>query len=190
MIKGKSYCGKCGGKMGGVDQSGVQVCSGCNAIDYNNPAPVSVCIVPKLESILENEEPKVLVIRRSIEPSKGKWALPGGFVNAQENFEVAAARELGEEIGAIFFDHQDVKLGASFITPSNQTLVFCLLPALEQEDLLKMQKSSEIEAIDFFEPSKIDAFPSHKEYSIKLWEQAKAYGLEQIKPKMKKQLKI
>lgn len=42
---------------------------------------------------------KLLLIQRNIEPFKGKWALPGGFVRIDENLEEAALRELEEEAG-------------------------------------------------------------------------------------------
>jgi len=58
---------------------------------------------------------KVLLIERALEPFKGKWALPGGFVRVDETLDNAARRELIEETGL-----QDVFLEQlyTFGTPS------------------------------------------------------------------------
>ena len=42
---------------------------------------------------------QVLLIERGIDPFKGRYALPGGFVRAEETLEQAAFRELLEETG-------------------------------------------------------------------------------------------
>lgn len=42
---------------------------------------------------------KLLLVKRGHDPYKGKWAIPGGFINIDEELEDAVARELQEETG-------------------------------------------------------------------------------------------
>lgn len=63
--------------------------------DYPRPS-VTVDLV--IFTIVEDDL-KVLLIRRGLEPFKGRWALPGGFVEIDESLDQAAARELKEEVG-------------------------------------------------------------------------------------------
>ena len=48
---------------------------------------------------LDEEDLKVLLIQRDLEPFAGRWALPGGFVHIDETLDQAARRELQEETG-------------------------------------------------------------------------------------------
>lgn len=48
---------------------------------------------------IKDNELKVLLIKRNLNPFKGSWALPGGFVREKENLDQAAKRELEEETG-------------------------------------------------------------------------------------------
>src|SRR5262245_58172403 len=63
--------------------------------EYARPALAVDCVVFGMDV----EELRVLLIQRGIEPFRGRWALPGGFVRTGETLEEAARRELAEETG-------------------------------------------------------------------------------------------
>jgi 8-oxo-dGTP diphosphatase len=60
---------------------------------YPRPSVTVDIIVTKKE----NESEYILLIERKNEPFKNQWALPGGFIDINEEIEVAAYRELKEE---------------------------------------------------------------------------------------------
>ena len=64
--------------------------------EYPRPALTVDCIIFGLDA---SNDLKVLLIERGYEPFKGSWALPGGFVDMEEDLEAAALRELEEETG-------------------------------------------------------------------------------------------
>ncbi len=66
-------------------------CEGCGFIHYLNPRVVTAIIVER--------EGKVLLQRRAVEPSHGKWTFPGGFLEVGETAEAGALRETNEEVG-------------------------------------------------------------------------------------------
>ena len=62
---------------------------------YPHPAVTADCVIFGFDGV----SIKVLLIQRAIDPYKGKWALPGGFMNIDESAEECARRELEEETG-------------------------------------------------------------------------------------------
>lgn len=63
--------------------------------EYPRPALTVDCVVFGFDGA----ELQVVLIRRALEPFFDKWALPGGFVDMDEDLEPAARRELEEETG-------------------------------------------------------------------------------------------
>jgi 8-oxo-dGTP diphosphatase len=62
---------------------------------YPRPAVTADCIIFGFDA----GELKVLLIERGIEPFKGRWAIPGGFLRLEESADDCAKRELFEETG-------------------------------------------------------------------------------------------
>ena len=62
---------------------------------YPHPAVTADCVIFGFDGV----SIKVLLIQRGIEPYKGQWAFPGGFLKMNETVEECAKRELEEETG-------------------------------------------------------------------------------------------
>ncbi|MEM1391176.1 MAG: NUDIX domain-containing protein [Pseudomonadota bacterium] len=69
-----------------------RVCQTCDFIDYQNPKIVAGSVVTKGDQIL--------LCKRDIEPRRGFWTLPAGYMELGESVEEAAAREAWEEAEA------------------------------------------------------------------------------------------
>lgn len=76
------------------------VCPACHTVHYDNPLNV-VGTIPVWGT-------QVLLCKRNIEPRKGFWTLPAGFMELHETLAQGAARETDEEAGA------DIEMQALF----------------------------------------------------------------------------
>lgn len=89
------FCPVCGGRLTSsklkAHEPAREVCSACGFIFYQDPKLVAGTIV-------ENEN-KIVLLKRGIEPELGKWVFPGGYVDRGEKVEEAAIRETREECG-------------------------------------------------------------------------------------------
>src|SRR5512134_2252592 len=90
------FCRACGAavdyRVPADDNRERAVCGACATIHYENPLNV-VGTVPVCD------EP-VLLCRRAIEPRRGLWTLPAGFLELGETTAEGAVRETVEEAGA------------------------------------------------------------------------------------------
>ncbi|MBP6660427.1 MAG: NUDIX hydrolase [Chitinophagales bacterium] len=94
MYQHQKYCNQCGKEVVFIFTEGKDrfVCEHCNIIHYTNPK-----IVVGAMSFWEN---KILLCKRAIEPRKGFWNLPAGYLEDFEKAEDGAIRETMEEAGA------------------------------------------------------------------------------------------
>jgi len=90
-----NYCSHCAGRLTLQVPEGDtlprHVCTKCGRVFYSNPKMI-VGTLPRWEG-------KILLCRRSIEPRKGYWTLPSGFLEDHETLVLGAHRETVEEAG-------------------------------------------------------------------------------------------
>lgn len=92
------YCSRCGaplvlGMVEGEDRDRL-ACRACGFVAYVNPRLV-------VTSLPVTPDGDVMLIRRGIEPGRGLWAQPGGFMEVDETVRDGAIRETREETGLI-----------------------------------------------------------------------------------------
>ncbi len=96
------FCNQCGGRVSQRIPPGDHlsrfVCDACGAIHYQNPRIVVGCV--------PEHEGRLLICKRAIEPRRGYWTIPAGFMENGETLEQGAARECREEAMA------DVEIGS------------------------------------------------------------------------------
>lgn len=88
-----SYCPHCGAAMETAEIAGRvrETCPDCGFVFYRNPVPAA--------GVLVELEGGIVLIRRGQPPFAGWWALPAGYIEADESVEQAAMRECKEETG-------------------------------------------------------------------------------------------
>jgi ADP-ribose pyrophosphatase YjhB (NUDIX family) len=89
-----NFCPICGRPLAPEDdgERAIPYCAPCRRFYYHNPVPAACCFVRDAHGGL-------LLVRRGVEPCKGQWSLPGGFMELDETPEQTALRELEEETG-------------------------------------------------------------------------------------------
>lgn len=121
-----AHCTFCGARFT-PGQPWPRRCGACGETSYRNPTPVAVAVQPVGAGLL--------VVRRGIEPARGRLALPGGFIDYGESWPAATVRELFEEVG-FQAKADDVRLFDTLSAPDGTLLVFGLLPPIPDAGLL------------------------------------------------------
>lgn len=89
----RKFCSVCGAAVAVITPEGDHlprdVCPRCGTVHYDNPRVVVGCVA--------EHEGRLLICRRAIEPRRGYWTLPAGFLENGETMADGAARECREE---------------------------------------------------------------------------------------------
>ena len=93
-----NFCSNCGsalnlGAIDGEDRDRLS-CAACGHIAYVNPRLV-------VTTLPITDDGQLVLLRRGIDPGRGAWAQPGGFLEVDETVHEAAIRETREETGLI-----------------------------------------------------------------------------------------
>jgi ADP-ribose pyrophosphatase YjhB (NUDIX family) len=159
-----NFCSHCGGelidKIPHDDDQLRRVCTACGLVHYQNPKLVVGCIPiwegPTLEEgriieedpILEEdriiEENRILVCKRDIEPRRGFWTLPAGYLENGETAAQGAARETLEETGAEVVDLRPYRM---YDIVHVQQIYFIFRAKLKAPDFHPTKESAEVKLI-------------------------------------------
>ncbi|MFC2043288.1 NUDIX domain-containing protein [Chloroflexota bacterium] len=93
IIDAINYCPRCGTPVIQAERSGRQrpVCPNCGWVYFPDPKVAVAALITRKN--------KVLLVRRTVDPQRGLWALPAGYVDAGEDPARACERECLEETG-------------------------------------------------------------------------------------------
>ena len=131
------------------------VCPGCDFVYYLHPKLVA--------GTLPARDGRVLLTRRAIEPSRGLWTFPGGYVDWGEDVREAARRETREEVGL----HVDLDGLVGLYSYPGTPVVVVVYRAQVPEGVEPQPDAAEVLDVAYFAPDEIPwaelAFPSTRE---------------------------
>ena len=166
-----NFCSHCGARVKfrvpPGDHLPRYICDSCGTIHYQNPRLIVGC-VPEYEG-------KILLCRRAIEPRRGFWTVPAGFMENGETLQQAAARETHEE--ALATVEVGSLLAVVHVLPAHQVHVFF------RATLREPKYGAGVESLEamLVEPKDIPwsdiAFPS-TDYTLRRYLEDRAAGRE------------
>jgi ADP-ribose pyrophosphatase YjhB (NUDIX family) len=135
------YCPECGAPLGErfVHGKTRPACPSCQFVHYANPKVAVGVIVAQDE--------RILLCRRDLEPGRGRWSFPSGYVDAGEPVLAAARREVLEETG---LDVEVGRLVGVYDSP-NRPVVYVVYAGRVLGGELRARE--EVQAVGYFDPA-------------------------------------
>ena len=115
------YCSICRTQLSLKEKGGKirPACLNCGYVQFRNPVPGVVVVIEK--------DGQVLLGKRSGSYGKGKWGLPQGYNEFEEDFLTAAIREVKEETNLYIEIKSIINVVSYFLSPKIHTLAIILL---------------------------------------------------------------
>ena len=133
------FCPRCGNRAN-IKFPRSLTCDSCGYGAFYNPKPVACAITAHDQGII--------LARRGFQPNRGKWSMPGGFVDLGESVEDAAIRETQEEIGV----HIEIQRLVGVYSRSTDRIVVVVYAARTRGTPTRTEEALEVQA---FRPTTI-----------------------------------
>ena len=157
-----TYCPSCAARTETrlIGRQHLSVCPGCDRIFFRNPKVVVTALI--------EEQGRVLLVRRDIEPGRGLWGLPGGFVDWNEHPQDAIVRECLEEVG-VSVEPKEL-LDVEHVVMDEEGIV--ILPYRARIASGQPAAHDEVQEVGWFSPDRLPplAFASHRKV-LQRWSQ-------------------
>lgn len=132
---------------------------------YPKPAVTVDCVIFGYEK----NSLKLLLIKRALEPFKGKWALPGGFVKMDETLDEAAQRELTEETGLQqVYMEQMFTFGAIDRDPRDRVISIAYLALVNLSDAAQVKGDTDAEEAAWYDVNELPKLAFDHQEIVKL----------------------
>lgn len=145
-----AYCQNCGTRVETriIDGRERAVCPDCGTIYYQQwKVSAGVRVV---------KDGKLLLVQRGIDPWRGKWHMPAGYVEVDEEPSLAAEREAREETGLMVRAGNLVDCYLDTQDPRGNVIILLYEAAIIDGSLTL---SKETQSVKFFSPHEIQSLP-------------------------------
>jgi len=159
-----NFCSRCGSDRFELvvppnDERVRPVCSSCQNVVYANPKVVVSCVV-LVKEVKEGPKTKCLLAKRAIEPRRGYWGIPQGYVELDETTREAAVREVYEETGVVLPDPSALQFRGLYnlVPHSVQLLYLAELEAAAHQKEIEQQIRAFLDSSSSSESSDVALF--------------------------------
>ncbi len=145
-----TYCPACGERLTEREVGGRPrlACSACGYVHFVNPVPVVGLII--------TYQDKIVVVKRGGSVEHGQWALPSGYIEADESVEEAAVREAKEETG---LDVELTEMVGVYSFPDGPPSSGIMMMYAARVVGGKLQAGDDAIAAKLFDPSDVPTLP-------------------------------